>query len=169
MKEKFCVLAVGQRFPTLIPAQDTVIAHIGGNTLDLVIQINQMTEREKRSLKEKVAVRAWQVGNVCGLVAKVGTMPWLDASINACLQPDEAATFIENGGNALNYCVLDRGVIQKIGLFGLYLSDIEMLKATFRKQLEVGIDENARGSALQKVYRQYSSDSLAQMTEGRPS
>lgn len=163
MKEKFCVLAVGQRFPTPLPAQDTVIAQIGGTTLDLVIQINRMTERERRAMKEKTVVRAWQVGNVCGLVVKLGTMPWMDASINACLEPDQAATFIHEGGNALNYYVLDRGVIHKIGLFGLYLSDVELLKATFRKQLEVGIGNDTWDKALQEVYRRYSSDSLAQL------
>ena len=73
--------------------------------------------------------------------------------------PGESVPRLPADSRISRWCPWDHGVL---GLGG-ERSPLRTAKATFRKQLEVGIGEYAWDAALRSVYRKHSSDSLARL------
>jgi hypothetical protein len=157
----FTCITVGEKFSFPVPCGTGAIATISGSVLDLIVQINNMTALEKKALEKGIKLRAWQANDACGLFISIGDGKiTLDAPINAAFEPGKASIFLQNGGNNVNYYILDRGITRRQGLFGLESADVALLKQCFRQQLEKGFGQEEWTRILARLYRQYPSPDL---------
>jgi hypothetical protein len=160
------MFAVGQQFPFPVPCGSGARACLTSSSLELIIQINKMTGAEKRAVQKGVKIRAWKAEDACGLFISIGEGKiTLDATINAALQPNEAVEFIDRGGNNVPYYVLDRGKIQRLGIFGLHFVDLKLLKDCFRHQIDKNIGNAEWDRILSRVYRKYPRPELLPVNE----
>jgi len=171
--ENWTFLSVGQPFPssTLLPAHDCAFADLSSNgRLYFLSQMNRMTSKEKQAITGAFKARAWSLEvmgvPICGLLARMGTLPWQDSTIFVNLPERHQAgvSFIKTVPNALDYYILDQGILKRLGLFGLRQQDCELLAESFQQQMQREIRKQQWDTAIAACYARYTTDDLVRMS-----
>lgn len=94
MVKNLRTVSVGDIYPMRFSWGDFCVAHFRGSWLELVLQMNHMSQNELRRLRKPCLMKSWVVAPVAGLLVRFGGGSWKDAPLNAFLQPDDARKFL---------------------------------------------------------------------------
>lgn len=109
------------------------------------------------------------VNSVLFILAKVGSMPWVDAPYNPHLSSSTATTVEEGLGYLLTLVLIDKysGIVRGIRAVGLDHDFSVALRNEIQNTKSVPFNRNDYERAINDVYRHYSTEDLVEMSRAR--
>ncbi len=153
------VFEVGEQVIT--PGYDGVIFDVADDGATLIIRMGAPTSKEKQAFKSGISLRYTIVDGIIFILARMGTMQWMDAPYYVGLSHDLTSCFkFPKNGEGLSVHALfvdgNTGILVAQKLIGLNTdSSLKLIKAI--EDQEIIPDYHTR---LQKVYAQYTTNDM---------
>ena len=143
------------------PGYDGVFFDVADDGATLVIRMGAPTSKEKQAFKSGISLRYTIVESVIFILARMGTMQWMDAPYYVGLSRNLTSCFkLPKDGEGLSVHALfvdgNTGILIAQKLMGLNTDgSLKLIKAI--EDQEIIPDYHTR---LQKVYAQYTTDDM---------
>ncbi len=163
-------LAVGEVLPGIKGTGDSVRFGMGDSGAELLVCFGSPTEKEIAAIKEgPVQFGMFTKENVIFILAKFGTMPWMDAPFHVGLA--KGLTHLQDVEQGMGYgCTIilvdsSTGIVKALRYVGLSTEFSKRLKNNIEEQMNDVFDVAEYDAKLSRIMGTYSTKDMVRFSE----